>query len=62
MLAVAEREKDMKGKAQRARRILASGVPSPMGHGPLAHLHLIASRAMKRIADQWRTEHQDAQL
>uniref|UniRef100_A0A7S2D790 U-box domain-containing protein n=1 Tax=Octactis speculum TaxID=3111310 RepID=A0A7S2D790_9STRA len=44
------------GNSNRAKRAIAAGVPSPLGHGSLAHGQLVPSRAVKRLAEKWQAE------
>ena len=45
---------DTDGASKRARRTVAEGITSPMGHGTLESTALAPARAMKRMADDWR--------
>ncbi len=45
---------DTDGKSERAIRIIATGITSPMGHGRLESPKLTPNRSMKRLADEWR--------
>ena len=41
------------GTSERAKRVLAAGVVSPMGHGELEDFKLVPSRTVKRMVNQW---------
>jgi hypothetical protein len=56
-LAAAQEEIERGNYSQRTARIVATGIPSPLGHGPLPSLELTCSRAMLRLVDRWRGEH-----
>ena len=57
MLEQAQEElEETDGESQRAQRILANGITSPMGHGTLASTGLVPVLALRRLADDWRAE------
>ena len=45
---------DTDGTSERARRTVAEGITSPMGHGTLESTALAPARMAKRMADDWR--------
>ena len=45
---------DTDGASERARRTVAEGITSPMGHGTLESTALAPARMAKRMADDWR--------
>ena len=54
-LEKAQREfDDSYGASERARRTVAEGITSPMGHGTLESTVLAPARMAKRMADDWR--------
>lgn len=52
----AQRELEETGNSQRAKRVIAAGISSPMGHGMLENVVLVPARTVKRMASQWREE------
>ena len=55
MLRDAQQElEDTNGESERAQRVLANGMKSPMGHGVLENTALVPARIVKRLADEWR--------
>ena len=50
---------DSDGASERARRTVAEGITSPMGHGTLESTVLAPARMAKRMADDWRKENED---
>jgi len=52
-LADAQRELQETGNSERAKRIIAAGVPSPMGHGALRCFELYPARMAKRLTESW---------
>ena len=61
MLEAAQQElEETNGESERAQRVLANGITSPMGHGTLASTGLVPVMvpvlALRRLADDWRAE------
>ena len=61
MLEAAQQElEETNGESERAQRVLAHGITSPMGHGTLASTGLVPVMvpvlALRRLADDWRAE------
>ena len=57
MLEAAQQElEETNGESERAQRVLAHGITSPMGHGTLASTGLVPVLALRRLADDWRAE------
>ena len=55
MLEAAQQElEETNGESERAQRVLAHGITSPMGHGTLESTALAPARMAKRMADDWR--------
>ena len=44
------------GESERAQRVVANGITSPMGHGTLESLMLAPARIVRRMAGDWREE------
>ena len=60
MLEQAQEElEETDGESQRAQRILANGITSPMGHGTLASTGLVPVLALRRLAEEWRAKNGD---
>ena len=58
MLRDAQQElEDTNGESERAQRVLANGMKSPMGHGVLENTALVPARIVKRLADDWREKY-----
>ena len=59
MLEAAQQElEETNGESERAQRVLAHGITSPMGHGTLESLMLAPARIVRRMAGWrgWREE------